>query len=156
MEVYQDLKEFIELLNENGVEYLVVGGYAASFHSRPRYTKDIDIWINPTKTNAKKVKRVLDKFGFENIDISTEDLMKKDQFIQLGYAPIRIDLITELIGLKFNDAYKHSIEGTYGSIKKVKYISSDDLITNKKLSGRKQDLFDVDWIKKYSSKKRKK
>ncbi len=98
MEVYPDLKEFIELLNENGVEYLVVGGYAA----------------------------------------------------------LRIDLITELVGLKFSKAYKNLIEGTFGDIKNVKYISSEDLITNKTLSGRKQDLFDVDWIKKYRTKKRKK
>ena len=153
MEVYPDLKEFIELLNENKAEYLIVGGYAASFHSRPRYTKDIDIWINPTKTNAKKIKKVLDKFGFEKIDILIDDLTKKDQIIQLGYAPVRIDLITGLVGLKFSEAYKNLILGTYGNIKNVKYISSDDLITNKKLSGRKQDLFDVEWIKKYSSKK---
>ena len=156
MEVYQDLKEFIELLNGNKVEYLIVGGYASSFHSRPRYTKDIDIWVNPTKANAKRVIKALNKFGFENIDISISDLTNKDQFIQLGYAPIRIDLITGMMGLKFSAAYRNKATGTYGNIKNVKYISAEDLITNKTLSGRKQDLFDVYWIKKYSSKKRKK
>lgn len=156
MEVYQDLKEFIELLNENKVEYLIVGGYASSFHSRPRYTKDIDIWVNPTKANAKRVIKALNQFGFENIDISISDLTNKDQFIQLGYAPIRIDLITGMLGLKFSAAYRNRATGTYGNIKKVKYISAEDLITNKTLSGRKQDLFDVEWIKKYSTKKRKK
>lgn len=156
MEVYQDLKEFIELLNENKVEYLIVGGYASSFHSRPRYTKDIDIWVNPTVANAKRVIKALNQFGFQNIDISIADLTKKDQFIQLGYAPVRIDLITELIGLKFSAAYKNKVTGTFGSIKNVNYISADDLIINKTQSGRKQDLFDVYWIKKYSTKKRKK
>lgn len=156
MEVYQDLKEFIELLNENKVEYLIVGGYASSFHSRPRYTKDIDIWVNPTKANAKRVIKALNQFGFENINISISDLTNKDQFIQLGYAPIRIDLITGMLGLKFSAAYRNKAIGTYGNIKNVKYISAEDLITNKTLSGRKQDLFDVEWIKKYSTKKRKK
>lgn len=156
MEVYQDLKEFIELLNENEVEYLVEGGYASSFHSRPRYTKDIDIWINPVRANAKKVKKVLIQFGFKNIEISIDDLIKKDQFIQLGYAPIRIDLITDLAGLNFPEAYKNHINGSYGKLKNVKYISSEDLIINKRLSGRKQDLLDIEWIKRYSSKKRKK
>lgn len=156
MEVYPDLKEFIELLNENKVEYLVVGGYAASFHSRPRYTKDIDFWVNPTVSNAKRVIKTLKQFGFDNIDITTEDLTNKDQFIQLGYALVRIDLITGMIGLKFSTAYKNKITGTYGSIKNVNYISAGDLIINKTLSGRKQDLFDVSWIKKYSTKKRKK
>ena len=82
MEVYQDLREFIELLNENKVEYLIVGGYASSFHSRPRYTKNIDIWVNPTKTNAKKVLKALNLFGFTGIGIAIEDLTKKGQIIQ--------------------------------------------------------------------------
>ncbi|MCB0728754.1 MAG: nucleotidyltransferase [Ignavibacteriae bacterium] len=155
MEVYQDLREFIELLNENKVEYLIVGGYASSFHSRPRFTKDIDIWVNPTKTNAKKVLKALNLFGFTGIGITIEDLTKKGQIIQLGYAPVRIDLLTDLVGLKFKDAYKKSDTGTFGKLKNVRYISAEDLIINKTLSGRKQDLFDVEWIKKYSSKRKK-
>lgn len=155
MEVYQDLREFIELLNKNKVEYLIVGGYASSFHSRPRYTKDIDIWVNPIKVKAKKVIKSLNSFGFKGIEITVDDLTKKGQIIQLGYAPIRIDLLTDLVGLKFKDSYKNSMNGTFGELKNVRYISADDLIINKTLSGRKQDLFDVEWIKKYSSKKKK-
>lgn len=156
MEVYQDLREFIELLNKNKVEYLIVGGYASSFHSRPRYTKDIDIWVNPTKTNAKKVLKTLSLFGFTGIEITVEDLTKKGQIIQLGYAPVRIDILTDLVGLTFKHAYNNSENGTFGKLKNVRYISAEDLIINKKLSGRKQDLFDVEWISKYSSKRRKK
>ncbi len=156
MDVYPDLGEFIKLLKENGVEYLVVGGYAASFHSRPRYTKDIDIWINPNKKNAKKIKKVLREFGFDEIDISIGDLINKEQIIQLGYAPVRIDLLKELSGLTFSEAYRNHTQGTFGKIKDVKYISAEDLIITKTLSGRKQDLLDVEWIKKYRSKKRKK
>ncbi len=156
MDVYPDLREFLELLNKNKAEYTIVGGYASSFHSRPRYTKDLDILINPTKTNAKKVKKTLDEFGFANINISLEDLSTYDRFIQLGFAPVRIDLITSLVGIEFNKAYKNHVIGSYGKTKNVKYISADDLIANKTLSGRKQDLLDVEWIKTYSSKKRKK
>ena len=156
MEVYQNLKEYIELLNGNKVEYLIAGGYASSFHSRPGYTKDIDIRVNPTKTNAKRVIKALNQFGFENIDISISDLTNKDQFIQLGYAPIRIDLIAGMMGIKFSDAYRNIATGTYGNVKDLKYFSAEDLITNKTLSGRKQDLFNVYWIEKYCTKKRKK
>lgn len=156
MDTYPDLKEFLELLNKNKVEYLIVGGYAASLYSRPRYTKDLDIWINPTITNARKVRKTLDEFGFEKMDISIEDLTNKDQFIQLGFEPARIDLITSLVGIKFKEAFRNRNIGLYGDLRNVNFISVEDLIKNKKESGRKQDLFDVYWIEKYSTKKRKK
>lgn len=92
MELNQDFKEFIELLNEHKVEYLVVGGYAVAYHGHPRYTGDIDFWIAISKENAQKVVNALRDFGMGVLALQTEDLIKEDIIIQLGYEPNRIEL----------------------------------------------------------------
>lgn len=155
MGIYQDFEDFVELLKENGVEYLVIGGYATSIHSRPRYTKDLDIWINCTKKNAQRVLKVLDSFGTGNLKVSLDDLLNKDMIIQMGFPPVRIDLLKDIPGLKFNDAYKRKIEVNWGNIENVNFISLDDLIENKKQTGRNEDKEDLEWIRKYTKKKRK-
>ena len=147
----EDFKEFIELLSKNECRYLIVGGYALSFHSRPKYTEDIDIWIDSHPDNAHKVIKALQEFGFGELDIKIEDLTKPDQIIQLGYASLRIDLLTTVDGLIFENAYNNRIIFKYGGID-ASMISLNDLIINKKSSGRKKDLFDLDWIEQYSSK----
>jgi hypothetical protein len=86
----QDFKEFIELLNANRVRYLVVGGYAVALHGHPRYTKDIDIWLDRDEENAERVVRALDQFGFGSLGLTAGDFLEPDQIIQLGYAPNRI------------------------------------------------------------------
>ncbi|MFI5143972.1 MAG: nucleotidyltransferase [Ignavibacteria bacterium] len=153
MEIFQDLKEFVELLRENKVEYMVIDGYAMAIHSRPKYTKDLDIWINNSKTNARRVKNVLDKFGTGNLDIKIEDLTDKELVIQLGFPPVRIDILKDIAGLRFKEAYKKKVEVDWGDLKKINFISLDDLIKNKKETGREKDLDDIKWIKKYSKKK---
>ena len=95
MEIYQDFEELLELLKKNKVEYLIIGGYAIYIHSRPKYTKDIDIWINPTKKNAQKMLKVLNEFGTGNLEIILDDLTNKDLIIQLGYEPVRIDIVKD-------------------------------------------------------------
>jgi hypothetical protein len=90
----QDFREFIKSLNDNQVRYLVIGGYAVAFHGYPRYTKDLDIWIEPSPENAANLVKALDQFGFGSLNLQISDFLAPDQVIQLGYPPNRIDLIT--------------------------------------------------------------
>ncbi len=153
MEEYQDFKEFIELLIDKKVEFLIVGGFAVTFHSRAKFTQDIDIWIKKTKSNARKIFRALKEFGFENIELSEDDFLKPGFVLQLGYPPNRIDIMTDLEGVTFADAVKKSKQGIIFQKLEVRYLSYNDLIKNKQMVGRPKDLFDIEWIKKYNNKK---
>ncbi|MFC2088812.1 hypothetical protein ACFLSX_04355 [Calditrichota bacterium] len=144
----KDFKEFIILLNKNNAEYLIVGGYAVGFHSRPKFTHDIDIWINNTKKNAGKIIQVLIDFGFTNLDITIEELSTANKIIQLGNEPMRIDLMTSVSGLDFDTSYKRKITGKYYSVN-ANFLCVADLLKNKSECGRKKDLFDIDWIQQY-------
>jgi len=148
VKVSKDFKEFIELLNKNNVNYLLVGGYAVGYHSRPRYTEDIDIWIQPSLENAKKIIHVLNKFGFTGVSVSIEELIQPEKIIQLGLPPQRIDILTSIDGVNFNDAWERRIVDSFGDIP-VFIISLKDLIKNKSSSGRTKDLQDIEWIKMY-------
>lgn len=150
MTLPEDFKEFIALLNAHQVNYLIVGGYAVGFHSRPRFTQDIDFWIEASQDNARKVLSVLKDFGFGELDITIGDLTNPDRIIQLGYAPLRIDIITDLSGIDFSAAYSRRVRGNYLGVDAY-FISIDDLLKNKEIAGRDKDLEDVKWIIKYSS-----
>lgn len=106
----QDFKEFIQLLNENQVKYLVIGGYAVAVHGHPRYTKDIDIWIEISEENAQKLITALTQFGFESLGLTSKDFQTPNQIIQLGYPPNRIDLITNPDGIDFQTCYDSKLE----------------------------------------------
>lgn len=106
----KDFKEFIELLNGHSVRYLIVGGYAVAFHGYPRYTKDLDVWIALSPENADKIIKALEEFGFGSLGLKTQDFLEKDQIVQLGYPPNRIDILTTLKGIRFEDCYKERIE----------------------------------------------
>jgi hypothetical protein len=97
-----DFEDFFTSFNDNGVRYLVVGGYAVALHGHPRYNKDIDIWIERTPENAERIVRALEAFGFDSLGPSAEDFLMEDQIIQLGYPPHRIDLLTTLPGVEFD------------------------------------------------------
>jgi len=148
MKNLEDFKEFITLLNKYSVKYLLVGGYAVSFHAKPRFTNDMDVWVEASKENAEKVLGVLQEFGFGDLEITVADLSKDDTIIQLGYEPLRIDIMTSLSGIKFGDAYPNRIEADYFGIK-TNIISMQDIVKNKRSTGRKQDLQDIEWLKKY-------
>jgi hypothetical protein len=139
----QDFKEFIQSLNDNRVNYLVVGGYAVAFHGYPRYTKDIDIWIEPTPDNATKAIKALEQFGFASLGLKEADFLAPDQIIQLGYPPNRIDLISTLPGVEFANCYtsrvRVEIEGVL-----VDFIDLNNLRKNKRATGRYQDLADLE------------
>jgi hypothetical protein len=140
---HQDFKEFLELLNKNDVEYLIVGGYAVSFHGYPRYTGDLDVWINPTKENAKKILKSLIEFGFQSSELSEEDFIKENQVIQLGYPPVRIDIINTIDSVDFNEAYDSKVVLEFDNMI-INFISLEHLIKNKKATGRARDIDDIE------------
>ena len=142
MIINKDFKEFIESLNANDVQYLIVGGYAVAFHGHPRYTKDIDIWIKLDPTNAEKIIHALKQFGFASLELTPEDFLVPDQIIQLGYPPHRIDLITTLIAVDFNECFDNRIETDIDGVT-VNFIDVENLKRNKAASGRPQDIADV-------------
>ena len=138
-----DFKEFIQLLNENSVHYLVVGGYAVAIHGYPRYTKDIDIWIELSPENARKITLTLDKFGFSSLGLQASDFLEADMIIQLGYPPNRIDLITSLSGVDFEPCFNNRLEVDIdGTL--VAFINLENLKVNKRATGRAQDLADLE------------
>ncbi len=139
----QDFKEFIQLLNDNQVNYLVIGGYAVAIHGHPRYTKDIDIWIEISEKNSQKIITALTEFGFGSLGLTAQDFQEPHQIIQLGYPPNRIDLITSPDGIDFQTCYDSKIEVMLDDIA-VKFIDLDNLKKNKLASGRLQDLADLE------------
>ncbi len=143
MLINQDFKEFLQSLNANKVEYLIIGGYAVAFHGHPRYTKDIDIWINPTNPNINNLLQALKDFGFASPELKIDDFLDPDQIIQLGYPPNRIDLLTNLAGVDFKTCYSSKIEVSIEGISVI-FIDLENLKKNKKATGRHQDLADLE------------
>lgn len=146
MELSRDLREFIELLNLNKVEYLVVGAHALAWHGLPRYTKDVDFFINPTPHNSGLLLNVLDAFGFGSVGFSKEDFTEPDQIVQIGREPYRIDLLTGLSGVSWDECWESAVIGEMDGIP-VRFLGTSSYIKNKIASGRDQDLADVSRLK---------
>ena len=147
MELTDDFREFVGLLNEHGVKYLVVGGYAVNFHGIPRYTKDIDFWLWMTESNIEKLLDALRAFGMGSLNLKMGDFLNPEDVVQLGYAPNRIDLLVDVTGVDFETCFEQRMEkDVNGTI--VNFLSLSDLITAKKEAGRPQDLADVDQLEK--------
>ncbi len=141
-----DYKEFIELLNKHGVEYLIIGAYAVMFHTNiARETKDIDFWINRTKENAEKCARAIKEFA--GLDVTSDDLLDKDQIFFIGVEPYRIDLFNEQNGFSFYDAYAKRKEGKFRNVKAI-FISKKDLLAIKEHFYRKDDMKDIKRLNK--------
>ncbi len=143
MVLNKDFREFIELLNVHNIKYLVVGGYAVTIHGYPRYTNDIDIWFWVDRTNAKNLIDALKDFGFGSLDIKIEDFLNPDRVIQLGYPPNRIDLLTSVSGIEFEECYPKRVTIEIAGIK-VDFIDIENLKKNKKATGRHKDLNDLE------------
>ena len=143
----QDLKEFIALLNHHNVQYIVIGGYALAFHGHPRYTKDIDIWIDAKEDNAKRVLDALRDFGFGSVNLDIQDFISEENIIQLGYPPNRIDILTSAKGVVFGDCISSSHLIMIGDLE-VRFLDIQNLILNKQQTGRLQDLADVEALEK--------
>jgi hypothetical protein len=143
MEVQKDFRELLALFNEHKVEYVIVGGYALAFHGAPRYTGDIDILIHPDTANAHRILAALDEFGFGSVDLKAADFQKQGNVIQLGVPPVRVDIITSLTGVSWEDVCAGRVQGKYGDIP-VHYIGREQFISNKRAVGRKKDLADIE------------
>jgi hypothetical protein len=139
----QDFKEFLQSLNANDVHYLIVGGYAVALHGYPRYTKDIDIWVESSPDNARKIVQALDDFGFASLGLKESDFLEPDMIIQLGYPPNRIDLIISLAGVNFETCYTSRVVVEIEGVS-VNFIDLENLKRNKKTVGRTQDLADIE------------
>jgi predicted nucleotidyltransferase len=152
MRIEKDFKEFLELLNRKKVKYLIVGGFAFSFHGEPRYTKDIDFFVENSSENALKIVSAVNDFWERDSGLNVSDLEKKDMIIQMGYPPIRIDIITSIEAVDFAEAWEKKVIADYGSIPAF-FISLDDLIRNKRACGRERDILDVKYLERMKAKK---
>lgn len=147
MKVEKDYEELLRLLNRHKVKYCIIGSFAVAFYAKPRYTKDIDILIESDRENSRRILKALKEFGFGSIPLSEEDFIKEGNIIQLGYEPLRIDILTSMEGASFTEIWEKRTSGMYGS-EKVHFISLKDLIQNKQLSGRLQDKHDLQILEK--------
>ncbi|MEW6707942.1 MAG: nucleotidyl transferase AbiEii/AbiGii toxin family protein [Pseudomonadota bacterium] len=139
----KDFREFVELLNAGGVEYLVVGGYALAAHGHPRYTGDIDFWIGTSDENIERLLKALVAFGFGGLGLRKEDFRSPDAVVQLGYPPARIDLLTGIDGVSFEDCYPRRVMVDAGGAQ-LPIIHVDDFKANKRATGRMKDLADLE------------
>ena len=142
MEVHSDFKDLFVLFNAHGVEYLVVGGYALAFHGAPRYTKDMDILVRPTRDNAARMLAAIAEFGFP-FGLAPEEFDKPEQILQIGYPPHRADIITSIDGVPWEDAWNGRQPGNCGGVP-VNFIGRAQFIANKRASGRLRDLADIE------------
>ncbi|MCB4792339.1 MAG: nucleotidyl transferase AbiEii/AbiGii toxin family protein [Elusimicrobia bacterium] len=149
MRYEKDFKEFLMLLNKNRVRYCIVGAFAVGIHGRPRYTKDMDILVEPNRDNGKKVIKALIDFGFKELanQLNESDFEKKDNIVQIGQEPIRVDLIMSIKGVSFSKVWQNrKILDYYGQ--KVNYIGYNELVKSKEKTGRSIDLIDVENLRK--------
>jgi hypothetical protein len=144
VKIHPDFDDFVTALNKNHVEYLIIGSFALAFHGFPRATGDIVFWIRPTASNAKNLLRALQDFGFGELEISEDDVLSED-IIQLGFPPVRIDLIAVLAGLTSEEPWEGRKKGKFG-VHDVYYIGRKDYIKNKRAVGRHKDLADLELL----------
>ena len=149
----EDYKDILHALSDENVRFLLVGAYALAAHGYPRTTMDIDIWVMPSPENADAVLRALQRFGASLQNLTKEDLQKDGTIFQIGVAPRRIDIITAASGLQFEPAYQHSIQLNIEEME-VRIPSIDDLILNKKATGRTKDLADIEILESLKNSKK--
>ena len=147
MAINRDFRDLLSALSTADVRFLVIGAHAVIYYTIPRYTKDLDIWIEPTAENAAKTYRVLAEFGAPLSDIRVEDLYTPGVILQIGVEPNRIDILTEVEGLSFEEAWSRRQGSTYGDTS-MGLLSLEDLITSKRAAGRPQDQVDLEWLEK--------
>ena len=143
MEVQSDFRDLLALFNVHKVEYMIVGAYALAFHGVPRFTGDLDIFIRPDSENARRILQALDEFGFKSVGLILEDFQSTDKVVQLGVPPVRVDIITSLTGVSWEEAFSGRAEGKYGDTP-VYYIGREQFIANKRALGRKRDFADLE------------
>ena len=148
-------KELLQALNEYEVEYLIVGGYAVMKYTEPRYTKDLDVWVHNSAENSAKLFHALAKFGapLRSDEVTPETFTNQKIVYQIGVAPVRIDILTNVDGVQFAGAWPNRVKSAFFGVP-VNLISLDDLIANKRAAGRSSDLEHLEYIQKEARKKR--
>ena len=146
MKTEKDFKEFLRLLNKHKVKYCIVGAFAVGFYGYPRYSKDMDMLVEPIPENAKKILKVLKDFGFGSLKLKESDFTAKNNIIQLGIEPVRIDIKMSLLGVSFSKIWNTKVPGRYGKVK-IFFIGKQQLIKSKKANKRQIDLIDVEKLK---------
>lgn len=147
MTLHKDIREFVELCLSRKVDFLLVGGYALAFHGAPRFTEDIDLMVLVSPENADKLFDVIETFGFGNTGITREDFLDAEQVIQLGRAPHRIDLLTGISGITWEEAWASRVPVSLDGLA-IHAIGKEELIRNKQATGRPQDLADLARLRK--------
>jgi len=145
MEIRKDFKELLESLNAHEVEYIIVGAFALAWHGHPRYTGDLDIYVNPKPDNASKLLAALEDFGFGSLGLAPSDFEEPDQVIQLGVAPLRVDILTSISGVDWDASWAGSVHGNYGETP-ARYLGKAQFRANKLAIGRLKDLADLESI----------
>jgi len=143
MEASQDFRELLELFNRHGVEYVVVGGYALAYYGAPRFTADLDILVRPDEGNALRILDALAEFGFGTLDLGVGDFTTPGMVVQLGVPPLRVDLLTSLTGVSWDQASAGRSVGRYADVA-VPFLGRQELIANKRALGRRKDLADIE------------
>ena len=144
-ELANDYKEFLRLLRAHGVEYLLIGGWAVGYHGYPRATYDLDVWIATAPANADRVVKALAEFGFDVAGLSTNLFLQPDKIIRMGVEPVRIEVMTSISGVEFDECYRERLETTMKDVP-VSLINLRDLRINKEASGRLKDLADLEQL----------
>jgi predicted nucleotidyltransferase len=142
-ELPSDFKEFLSLLRSHGVRYLLIGGYAVIYHGFPRATGDMDIWIAVDPENAQRMVDTIRDFGFATPDLAPALFLQDNSMVRMGNVPVRIEILTRISGVGFEDCYRDRIVDTMDGVE-VSLISLRDLLANKRASGRHKDLMDIE------------
>jgi len=145
--INQDYKDMLLALSEENVEFMLVGGYALAAHGHPRFTFDIDFFVMVSPDNAKAVMRALKRFGAPLMGVTEADFEKKGEVFQIGVPPVRIDIITDISGVPFEEAYPRALITEWEGVK-IRVISLQDLLVNKRASGRPKDLLDAQLLER--------
>ena len=144
----QDFTDFLSLLNKHQVEYLLIGGYAVGLHGYVRATNDIDVWIEASIQNAIKTESAIREFGFDLPTLSPDRLIEKGQVTRMGHPPMRIEVLNSISGVSFREAYARKLIVSIGTLE-IPMISLQDLLVNKRCSGRTKDLADVEELERF-------
>lgn len=143
MEIHPDFSELLKLFADFQVEYAIVGGYALAYHGAPRYTGDLDLLVSTRPENAERIMRALRDFGFGDSNLTASDFTEEGRFVRLGHPPVRIDVLTSISGISWEEIQANRVMGKYGDID-VLFIGREDFIRNKRASGRTKDIADIE------------
>ncbi len=143
MDIPADFRDLLELFNAHAVEFVIVGGYALAAHGAPRFTGDLDLLVKPVPENARRVVEALDAFGFSSVGLTDDDFQGPDKVLQLGVPPVRVDILTSLTGVSWEQVSEGSLSAEFGGVP-VRFIGREAFVANKRATGRRRDLADLE------------